>query len=269
MKMKGDRPDGLVRGRRLWRWKSPWVAPVGVVGVVIAVWELLAITVVAGGHILPTPVSVIAEIVQNWRLYPANIETTGWEALRGYFWGNVAGCAVAVTFFAVPTFEHLFRRLAVISYCLPVIAIGPIIEIIYNGDTPKVILSALSVFFTTLVGMLLGLRSADQDALDVVRVCGGSSWSALWKVQIPAAMPSLFAALKIAVPYALLGAIVGEYLGGDAGLGVAIIVAEQALDAPRTWALTLVTAALGGVAYVLVAQMARLAMPWVPRSGSR
>jgi ABC-type nitrate/sulfonate/bicarbonate transport system permease component len=172
-------------------------------------------------------------------------------------------------FFALPVIERVFLRLAVASYCVPIIAIGPIVQVVYSGDAPKVILAAMSVFFTTLVGMLLGLQSADPASLDVVRASGGSRWVALWKVQIPAATPSLFAALKIAAPAALLGAIIGEYLGGDQGLGVAMIAAEQALNVTRTWGLALVTTALGGIAYVLTGVIARFVSPWAPRDRPR
>ena len=126
-------------------------------------------------------------------------------------------------------------RLGVASYCLPVIAIGPCSRSSSTGETPKIILAALSVFFTTLVGTLVGLRSADPIALDVVHAYGGGSFQKLIKVRIRAALPSLFAALRIAAPAAVLGAIIGEYLGAESGLGIAMINSEQALQIATTW----------------------------------
>ncbi|HTW08128.1 MAG TPA: ABC transporter permease subunit, partial [Acidimicrobiales bacterium] len=126
----------------------------------------------------------------------------------------------------------------------------------------KVVLAAVSVFFTTLVGMTAGLRSADQLTLDVVHAYGGTAWAVLIKVRLRAALPSLFAALRIAAPAALLGAIIGEYLGGSDGIGVAMINAEQSLDVTRVWSLALFAAALAGAGYAITGALSRLATPW-------
>jgi ABC-type nitrate/sulfonate/bicarbonate transport system permease component len=246
-----------------------WLSTTLTVIAVLALWQLIAATVLSGRHILPTPTSVLAQMWRDRGFYVPHVRTTVREAAQGYLWGNVAGIGVAVLFLALPTVENVFLRLAVASYCVPIIAIGPIVSVVYGGDTPKVILAAMSVFFTTLVGTLLGLRSPDRASLDLVRASGGSRWKALRKVQMPAALPSVFAALKIAAPAALLGAIIGEYLGGESGLGVAMIASEQALNVTRTWGLAFVTAVIGGSAYILTGVIARVVTPWAPRRESR
>jgi ABC-type nitrate/sulfonate/bicarbonate transport system permease component len=125
----------------------------------------------------------------------------------------------------------------------------------------------MSVFFTTLVGMLLGLRSADKTALDVVYAYGGGPAKMLSKVRIRAALPSLFAALRIAAPAAILGAIIGEYLGGESGLGIAMIASETAVNIERTWAIALVATGLAGIAYGITALIGRWLTPWAPQGG--
>jgi ABC-type nitrate/sulfonate/bicarbonate transport system permease component len=137
----------------------------------------------------------------------------------------------------------------------------------FNGQTPKIILAAMSVFFTTLVGMLLGLRSADKTALDVIHAYGGGQTQMLTKVRIRSALPSLFAALRIAAPAAILGAIIGEYLGGESGLGIAMIASETAVNIERTWAIALVATGLAGVAYGITALIGRRLTPWAPQGG--
>jgi ABC-type nitrate/sulfonate/bicarbonate transport system permease component len=154
-------------------------------------------------------------------------------------------------------------QLAVASYCLPLVAIGPILSLLLSGNAPVITLAALSVFFTTLIGCLLGLRSADRVSLDVVRAYGGGRWHELAKVRVVAALPATFAALKISAPAALLGAIIGEYLGHiDTGLGVAMTVSEASVDVPRTWGIALVSGLVAGVGYGLTALLARLLFPW-------
>jgi ABC-type nitrate/sulfonate/bicarbonate transport system permease component len=151
----------------------------------------------------------------------------------------------------------------VASYCLPLIAIGPILSLLLSGNSPMIVMSALSVFFTTLIGALLGLRSADEVTLDVVRAYGGGRWHELVKVRVIAALPATLTGLKIAAPAALLGAIIGEYLGHiDTGLGVAMTVSEASIQVPRTWGIALVSGLVAGIGYGLTALVARVLLPW-------
>ena len=233
----------------------------GVLGVLL-LWELLAVTVTA--HAVPTPPATIRRLFEDgWAFYGPNIRSTGWEALRGFFWGNVMAIALAVVVILAPPLERLVTQIGVISYCLPVVAVGPILTVILNGDAPVVAMAALLVFFTTLIGVLAGLRAADRTSLDLVLAYGGGRWMQLVKVRLIAALPSSFAALKIAAPSAVLGAIVGEFLGQvDNGLGPAMVIAQQQLQTERTWGVALVAGALAASGYGVVSLVARFAVPW-------
>lgn len=252
---RGGRPGD--RGAR-----SAWLASGVGIALLLGVWELLALYVFEGKHIMPTPVGVLAGLWDNRTLLWENAGVTLSEAGQGWLWGNSLAIGLALVFVLSPPVEAALLRLAIASYCMPIIAIAPILNIVFNGDQPKVVLAALSVFFTTLVGMSAGLRSADQTALDLVHAYGGTSWSALVKVRVRAALPSLFSALRIAAPAALLGAIIGEYLGGTYGIGVAMINAEQSLDVTRVWSLALFAAAVAGCGYAATGLVARRATPW-------
>ena len=152
-------------------------------------------------------------------------------------------------------------QVAVASYCLPTIAIGGVMLLALTGDQPRVVLAALSCFFTTLVGMHVGLKSVDQASLDLVRAYGGGSWTQLVKVRLRTSLPSLFAGLRIAAPAAMLGTIIGEWLGAENGLGVAMVNSQQALQIERTWGLALTITAISALAYAITALVARLAHP--------
>ncbi|MBW8485653.1 ABC transporter permease [Actinomadura parmotrematis] len=246
-----------------------WVSPLaGVVGV-LAAWELLALTVFGGGNAVPTPQGVVSQLADDgWAFYGPHVRGTASEALRGFLWGNAVAVAMALLVILVPPLERVVTQLAVASYCLPIIAVGPILTVVFDGDTPMVALSALSVVFTTLIGMLAGLRAADKASLDVVRAYGGGRWALLRRVRLTAALPAAFTALKIAAPAAVLGAIIGEFMGRvPAGLGLAMIVAQQQLNVERTWGVALVAGALAGAAYALIALAGRLATPWA-RAGT-
>ncbi|GAA2678369.1 ABC transporter permease [Actinoplanes palleronii] len=248
--------------------KSPqWVFGAGGLLTLLVIWEVVGRTVFADSRAVPPPTAILGQLVDDgFGFYWPNVETTLREAGMGWLWGNAIAIVLAVVMVQVPFVEKALMQLALASYCLPVIAIGPVLAVLFSDDTPKVILAALSVIFTTLVGALVGLRSADRTSLDLVRAYGGGSWTQLWRVRLRASLPSLFAGLRIAAPAAMLGAIIGEYLGAESGLGVAMINSQQSLAVERTWGIALVATALSGAAYGLTALVGRLLTPWAPRT---
>ena len=239
---------------------------VGVVGVLL-LWELGA-HLLGGKHILPTPYQVAVEMWDDKSYYWPNMLVTLREAGKGYVAGNVLAIVLAIAFVQVPILERLLMRLAIASYCVPLVAIAPILIVVTSGDTPKAALAAIAVFFTTLIATLLGLRSVDKSALDLVKSCGGGSWMTLRKVRLQAALPSLFAGLRIAAPSALLGAIIGEYLGASAGLGALLIQSQTSFQVTETWGIAVFIAALAGVAYALTSLIARVCLPWAAKGST-
>ncbi|WP_280270779.1 ABC transporter permease [Nocardia wallacei] len=237
----------------------------GVLGVaaLIALWWVLAALGVAGGTI-PSPWTVVHTMyTDGWALYSPNFRVTASGALQGFLWGNGLAVALAVLVLLAPPIESLATQLAILSYCTPLLALGPIILVVFGGRTPTVFLAAMYCFFTTMVGTVAGLRSADRTSLDLIRAYGGGRWQQLRRVQVIAALPNTLAALKIAAPSAVLGAIIGEYLGGvDSGIGVALTAAQTSYNVPRTWGMALAAAALAGLGYAAVALVARLLAPW-------
>lgn len=239
---------------------------IGIVGVLI-VWEIAGRTIFHSNGTVPPPTRILSQMRDDgWTFYWDNARVTMHEALLGWLWGNGLAILLALSFLVVPVVERPLMQLGVASYCLPVIAIGPVLQILFNGQNPKIILAALSVFFTTLVGTLVGLRSADAIALDVVHAYGGGSLQKLFKVRVRAALPSLFVALRIAAPAAVLGAIIGEYVGGESGLGIAMIASQSGLRVATTWGIALAGTFIASVAYGVTALAGRLLTPWAPRS---
>jgi ABC-type nitrate/sulfonate/bicarbonate transport system permease component len=249
---------------------SRFLPGLGGVVVTVLIWWLLAVTVFAAGRAVPTPWAVLRTMGSDgWSFYWPNVRATATEAFQGFLWGNIIAIALAVLVLLVPWLERIALQLAVASFCLPIIAIGPILTIVFSGNAPMVALAAISCFFTTLVGTLLGLRAADRTSLDLVSAYGGGRFQQLRRVQVIAALPSVFGALKIAAPAAFLGAIIGEWLGtGSRGMGIAMVVAEQQLETPRTWGIALMCGMIAGVGYGVVALVSRFVTPWVA-GGSR
>ncbi|QTX05826.1 ABC transporter permease [Agromyces archimandritae] len=250
----------------------------GLIGVValIAVWWIGAALFFQRGDgtgAVPTPPDVVTRLIEDgWAFYSANLAVTLGEAGIGYLFGNVLALLIAAVVLVFPRAETVAMQVAVVSYCIPIVAIGPIIFIVIGA--PKtgeasgtaVVLAGLSVFFTTMVGSVLGFKSADRASLDLVRAYGGGSFAQLRFVRLRSALPGIFASLQIAAPAAFLGAILGEYFGGvDVGLGPAMTYAMQNLDAARLWGIALVSGLVAGGAYALIGLAGRIVNPWVHR----
>jgi ABC-type nitrate/sulfonate/bicarbonate transport system permease component len=256
------------------KWISGSLGSLGI----IAIWWLVAATsfrntpkgATESIGAIPTPPEVLAQFGQDgFEFFARNAMVTIAEAGIGFFWGNLAALALAAIALTLPRLENLASQIALITYCIPIVAIGPIIRLVLGAPAAgepsetAIALAALSVFFTTMVGAMTGVKSADRAALDVVTVFGGNAWHRLIKVQLLTALPSIFAALRIAAPAAFLGAILGEYVGGpDVGFGPAMVNAQQSLEVARVWTLAITSGAIAGGAYALVGLIARLATPW-------
>lgn len=253
----------------------PWAT--GILGAlaIVALWWILAATVFsnvgpAGVQAIPTPPQVIGAFGEaGWDYFWRNFSVTLAESGIGYLWGNGLALVLAALVLIVPRLEGLAMQLAILTYCVPIVAIGMLAVVIIKPPMPgqpsgtAVLLAALSVFFTTVVGALLGLKSADRSSLDLVSVYGGSKFTQLRKVRVIAALPAILNALQIAVPAAFLGAVLGEFFGKiEAGVGLAMMLALQNSDAPLIWALSLASGAVALLGYALLGLIARAIAPW-------
>jgi ABC-type nitrate/sulfonate/bicarbonate transport system permease component len=266
--MTSSAPAGT-RGLRL----PPWaLGLLGIVGIILVWWIWALLTPMRGSYApVPTPLAVLQQVVADGPgYYWPSFRVTLTEAGIGYLWGNVVALVLCAVALVVPRFEGVLNQVAVISYCLPIVAIGPLLVLILGGaddrgdtSTTATFFAGLSVFFTTVVGTLLGLKAADRAALDVVTVYGGSRFTQLRKVRVIAALPNVMSALQIAVPAAFLGAILGEYFGKiDQAVGRLMVANQVALDSPRVWALFILCALVSLVGYGLLGLVARLVAPW-------
>jgi ABC-type nitrate/sulfonate/bicarbonate transport system permease component len=271
-------PPGSAPARSI-QWEDvrlpPWL--IGVLGGValIGLWWILAATVFsnvgpAGVQAIPTPPQVIASFVQDgWGFYWQNFSVTLAEAGIGYLWGNGLALLLSAFVLVVPRLEGVVVQIAIITYCIPIVAIGPLAVVLIGAPAvgqpsgTAVFLAALSCFFTTVVGTLLGLKSADKASLDLVSVYGGTPFTQLVKVRVVAALPATLNALQIAVPAAFLGAVLGEFFGKvEVGVGASMVIAQVSLNAPRVWALALASGAVALAGFGLVGLVSRLIAPW-------
>lgn len=227
----------------------------------LGLWEIVGrLRLVADGA-LPAPSAVVASFVDNIAVYPPHVLATLGAAAGGFLIGNAVAIVLAVLFVLAPALERLTGLLLVTLFCLPIVVVAPILGLALPGDWPKIALAALCVFFPTMVATLVGLRQAPTDAITVVRVSGGGAWRELASVRLPAALPDLLTGLQVAAPSAVLGAILGEFLGGTRGLGVYLLGSMGRADPATLWAIGLTAAALAAIAYGVIGLIIRRIAP--------
>ena len=239
-----------------------WVVTAAVSLALIVVWEIAADLALTRLGVMAAPSAIVHSLATDTGLYWNNFRVTAWVAVRGWFWGNLAAIALAVVFVQVPALESLFLRLALTVFCLPLVAVNPLLQLTFEPDTARVVLASLSVFFTTLIGTMLGLRSADGGPMTMVRAWGGGGLSLLRFVRMPSGIPAVFTGLQIGAAAAVLGAIFGEFIGARSGLGVLLINGLMSLNLARVWSMAVLVTVMAAVPYGLFGLLRKRLAPW-------
>jgi ABC-type nitrate/sulfonate/bicarbonate transport system permease component len=228
---------------------------------VVAGWEALALAPVTE-FLIASPSDIAVWTAANGPLLLRAALNTLWAAVQGFVWGNLAGAALAVLCTLAPRAAPLVGALALFAFCLPMVATGPILRVLYGpGIGPQVTIAAMAVFYTTFLALLVGLRAAPAAWFDLIASYGRGRFTQLARIRTRAAIPYAIAGLQIAAPAAVLGAMVGEFTGAERGLGVLAIRAMRALDVPATWSLAATSAALSIAAYLALGALGRRLSP--------
>ncbi|MBI2708512.1 MAG: ABC transporter permease [Actinobacteria bacterium] len=260
--VRARRSAGRHRARAL---LARWVPPLLLLAASIGAWELWVIVRRPPAYVLPSPGRIAAAAVDAAPGLPAHTATTLVEAVVGTAAGALAGVAVAVLIASVPLARRTVEPLLVASQTVPMIVLAPLLVLWFGlGLTPKIVVVALIGFFPVAVSTAGGLAGADPDLVDLVRSMGARPGQVLRVVRLPAAIPAFFAGLKIATAYAVAGAVVGEYVAGDRGLGIFITRSSNSFRVDRVFVAVIVIAALSALLYGLVGVAARRATPWLP-----
>jgi NitT/TauT family transport system permease protein len=231
----------------------------------VVLWQLVVWIFHIPTFMAPSPLDVVLAFRENGSVIWTNLLPTLMEALLGFVFGNLVAILLAIWFVHSSTAEKAFYPIAVFIKAIPIIALAPILVLIFgNGLAPKIIIAGLICFFPTLVNMVQGLKSASPAMLDLMRVLSASNSEILWKVRLPSSMPFLFAALKIAATSSVMGAIVAEWIGSSFGLGALIIEATYNFRSPLLYATVVIAAFLAVVLFFLVSVIEAKMIRWKP-----
>ncbi len=236
------------------------VIAVGVTIGLFAVWQFAAAPLFA---FLPAPTEIVEVIVDRRESLWSAMAATGQAALAGFFIGCFLAMALALLSLLSPSIEGAVLRLGLALYAVPIIVVAPLLVLwLGAGVLPRIALSALAVFFGVLVNTIRGFRSATVESRQLLHVLAARRTQVLRYVRIPFALPYIMNALKIAAPAAVFGAIVGEWVGAEQGLGVVLIFSLFQFQVPLLWAAMVLTTAIALGGYGLIGGAERILMPW-------
>ena len=239
------------------------LTPLLTVAALLALWQAVVVVGLVPNFLLPTPVQVVQSLVGDVSLLASHCVTTLAEAAAGLAAGVALGFVFAVLMDRFEGFYLAFEPLMTISQTIPTVAIAPLLVLwLGYGALPKVVLVIISTFFPITVSLASGFRSVDPDVIDLMRTMNASRWQIFWYAKLPAAAEQFFSGLKISATYAIVGAVIAEWLGGNEGLGVYMTRVRKSFSYDRMFAAIIVISALSLGLMKLVELAQRACMPW-------
>jgi NitT/TauT family transport system permease protein len=224
------------------RRSAPSIA--SVVGFVV-LWQVLATVFEVPSWLLPTPTVIWAEFVRQAHLLGRHVAITGAGAVIGLAIGAVSALALAIAMVHSRQLQRILMPLLIIDQSLPKLALAPIFVIWFGtGMMTRIVIAVVISFFPIIVNAIRGMTTVDRRVNDLMTTLSASGWDLLTKVQLPNAVPYIFAGLKVAVPLSIIGAVVAEFMQSDSGLGYLVLIAVGNADTPMVFVAVLAMALL-------------------------
>lgn len=225
---------------------------------ILLLWQFAVPALGVPTFIVPTPAAVAVKFLGEWRFLLANALPTMLESVLGFLFGNGVAIVLAVVFVHSRAVQATYFPVILFFNTIPVLALAPIIILIFGlGMLPKVIIAAVICFFPTLVNMVRGLTLATPNELELMHVLSASRAEVFWRLRAPRSLPLLFASLKIASTTSVIGAVVGEWIGSNQGLGALIIQSTFNYQSDRLFASVFLASSMALVFFGLVAAVER------------
>src|ERR1700757_2342889 len=258
---------GMTNAAQSARFRRGAIASIALLVVFLAAWQwgpgLLGIP----SFIVPPLSSVAAEFVRAWQVYhlPLHTGVTVAEVLAGFILGSLLGALVGYLLGMSPTAELALSPYILALQIAPKVAFAPLF-ILWMGFTvyPKILVAILIVFFPVMVNVLTAVRSVDPDLINLARSFKATRAQIFWKVEFPTSMPPMFAGLRIGSTLAVVGVVVGELVGGNAGLGYLLSFGEGQANTPMVFVSILMLTLVGGVAYLCVILIEQRVLHYLP-----
>lgn len=234
----------------------------GAIGFLV-IWEVLVRVGGVRPLLLPAPSVIAVELAQSPAWFAQQTAYTIGVSLGGFALAAILGIAFAILIVEWSVLERLLFPLFIALNSVPKVAIAPLFIIWFGtGSEPKVAIAFLIAVFAVVIDTALGLRSVPPDQIDLARALRGSRLRVLVRIKMYCALPHVFAGLKVAMSLSLVGAIVGEFVSSQKGLGFVILTAQGSFDTPRVFAAIIILSVVGVGLIGMIDIIERIALPW-------
>lgn len=231
--------------------------------VIVAVWQAVVVFLRPAPYLLPAPGSVVTTLVNQFPTLIYHSGITALETLIAFFLSIVIAVPLALLITRFRWFEEAVYPILVTSQAVPKVALAPLILVWLGfGLHTNIVIGVLMAFFPVVISGVVGLKSVPKDMVHLGRTMGLSPGQMFLRIHLPHSLPSLFGGLKVCVTLAVVGAVVGEFVGSDRGLGYLILLASGQLQTALMFAALILLVAIGVISFALVQMVEARVMPW-------
>ena len=247
-----------------------WLPAVATTVILFVLWEVLVDVLNVQRWLLPPPSVIFTEIFDSFGFLTRQTGTTAIEIIVGFAISVSLAVSLASGIVWSRTVERTIYPIIIASQTIPIITLAPLLIIWVGTDiTSKVIVIVLFTFFPIVISLVSGLRSVDQEMVDMLRTLGASPWQTFRKLMIPSALLSFFAGLKVAAVVSVIGAVIGEWFGASAGLGWLMKIASGQFQTARVFAAIVVLSILAMVLFAAVVALEKWSLRKYPPTVTR
>jgi NitT/TauT family transport system permease protein len=240
-----------------------WGYPALSMALFFVLWHAAVVFFEIPPYLVPRPLPVFFYLVEHAGFLAFHTAVTAYETVGGFVLSVVIGVPLAMALVGSRTLDRAVMPLLVLSQTFPKIALAPLLIIWFGiGVQTTVLVSFLIAFFPILMSTVIGMRSVESDMIDLGRSMRASPWRIFTVVRLPYAMPSILSGMKVAIAFAVVGAVVGEWVGANSGLGFLLLRANANLDTVLLFAILVILMLLGAVLYGLLVLLERMLIPW-------
>lgn len=264
------RDTGWVEVNRLTNNFLRYGYPAALAVVVVLVWEFATGYFEMPRYLLPAPSLILDSFVEDWRLIWINLWPTLTEILIGYLLSIVIGIPLATLIVYSSLAERTLYPPMIASQAIPKVAIAPLFMVWMGyGLMPKIWIAFLIAFFPIVIDTVVGLRAIPPEMIQLGRSMGGGRFRVFMKLRLPNALPNMFGGLKVAITLAVVGAITGEFVGSQEGLGYLLTSASGKMETPLVFAVLVTISVVAMILFILVELAEKLVIPWHASMRSR
>src|SRR5256885_5565343 len=251
------------RNRRWSRIAADIAQPIAALIIFVLLWELVCRAFNVPAYLVPAPSAIWTD---TWKLMgqvSMHAMATTQTTLLGFFASLVVSLPLAILLTASPTVANTVYPFLVLTQSIPKVALAPILVVIFgSNELPRVVVTVLVAFFPLVLSIAAGITSVPPELIELGRACRASRWRELWRIRLPYAVPFIFSGLKAAITLSVVGAVVGEFVNADRGLGYLIVTSTAFFNVPLAWGPLVLLSLLGIILFQALVIIEQVFFPW-------